>query len=65
MTRKRATHTTFAVGKRVYVKLKSGEQFIDRFLKKSARAVFLEQHGKVLNADISSVTIYRPKDRPG
>jgi len=61
MARKRATHTNFTPGKRVYVKLKSGQQFVDRFVEKRARAVFLEQRGKVLNADITSMTIYRNK----
>ena len=62
MARKKATHTNFTPGKRVYVKLTSGEQFVDRFLEKRARVVYLEQHGKVLNADITSMTIYRPKE---
>jgi hypothetical protein len=65
MARKRATHTNFTPGKRVYVKLTSGEQFIDRFLEKRDRAVFLEQRGKVLNADITSMTIYRSKEGQG
>lgn len=57
-------HKTFYRGKRVYVQLRSGESFVDRWTTDASRgsakrfAVFAE-HGKIAFRDIRAVTIHR------
>lgn len=55
MTRRKATHTHFTPGKRVFVKTHTGENFVDVFLETKSRSVLLKQRGKILNSEIASI----------
>lgn len=54
-------HTSTYKGKRVYVVLKSGQTFVDKFKDKKSHIVEFEEHGKVKKAEIKVMTIYRNK----
>lgn len=51
-------HTAVKKGKRVMVKLKSGERFVDKFMDRKANYVIFENH-KVVKGDIKSFGIYK------
>ena len=54
-------HSSTYKGKRVYIVLKNGEKFVDKFVDKKSGYVFTEQKGKIRKADIKTMTIYRQK----
>jgi len=58
--RKKATHTGFTRGKKIFVKLRNGEKFIDKFLENTSRTMIFYNMGEINNRDISSATIYKP-----
>ena len=55
----KATHGTFARGKRVILRMRDGRIVIDKFLETRSRYLVFEELGKVLREDIDSATIYR------
>lgn len=56
----RTPHTVCFPGKRVYVKLVDGTEFIDRFKEKNGNTVFFENH-RVKSGDIIRFAIYKPR----
>lgn len=57
-------HKTFYRGKRVYVQLRDGKSFVDRWALDTARGSskrFAEfaKHGRIAFRDIRAITIYR------
>lgn len=56
----RTPHTVCRSGKRVYVKLKDGTEFIERFKEKRGNRVFFEKH-QVHHGDIIRFVIYKPR----
>lgn len=54
-------HTACFPGKKVWVKLKSGEVFFDKFVarQKGRNFVTLENHGKLQMSKIRSFSMYR------
>lgn len=54
-------HTSTFKGKRVYVALKNGDKFVDKFLDKKSNYVLLDEKGKVNKSDIKTMTIFRNK----
>jgi len=52
-------HTGCPRGKRVRVKLRSGETIVDRFHERTDRDVFLERRGRIPKRKIRSFTILR------
>jgi hypothetical protein len=55
----RTPHNSTNKGKRVYVQLKDGTEFVDKFLDKKGHYCFFEQQGKVRRRDIKVFTIYK------
>ena len=55
----RTPHTATNKGKRVYVQLKDGTEFVDKFLDRKGNHCFFEEHGKIRRRDIKVFTIYR------
>jgi hypothetical protein len=55
----KATHGTFARGKRVIVRMRDGSIVIDKFVETRSRYLVFEELGKVLREDIDSATIYK------
>lgn len=53
-------HTSCYRGKRVRVKLRSGEVFLDRFKERTDKHVIFYGAGKIRKADIETFGIYRP-----
>ena len=51
-------HTAVKKGKRVKVVLKSGEEFVDKFVDRKSRYVTFENR-KVLKGDIKSFAIFK------
>ena len=58
-------HTSCMRGKRVRVKLHSGEVIIDKFREGRDRFIILEERGKILVADIDSFGPWRPQPQFG
>ena len=58
MGRRCSPHTSTIRGKKVRVKLRSGEVFIDKFLERTKSYVFFEGRGKVMKGDIVSFSNY-------
>ena len=56
-------HTAAPYRKRVYVKLRDGTRFVDRFLDRTDRQVQFEQHGWIDKRNIASFAIYRDNER--
>jgi len=54
----RTPHTAVKKGKRVKVVLKSGEEFVDKFIDRKSRYVTFETR-KVLKGDIKSFGIFK------
>jgi hypothetical protein len=61
----KATHTSFFKGTPVFVKLRDGRQFKDRFEERRQRFVILTHAGKVANSELASITVYRDPTRQG
>ena len=55
----RTPHNSTYKGKRVYVQLKDGTEFVDKFLDKKGHYCFFEARGKVRRRDIKVFTIYK------
>ena len=58
----RTPHNSTYKGKRVYVQLKDGTEFVDKFLDKKGHYCFFELRGKVRRRDIKVFTIYRNRE---
>ena len=58
-----STHSSTYKGKRVRIKLKDGEVFIDKFLDSKGRYIFFEERGKVAKKDISNFSINKWQDK--
>lgn len=56
----RTGHTSVQKGKRVKVKLKSGETFIAQFKEKKGMRIQFYDHDEVFAGDTRAVTIYKP-----
>ena len=54
----RTPHTAAKKGKRVKVILKSGEEFVDKFIDRKSRYVTFEKR-RVLKGDIKSFSIFK------
>ena len=54
-----STHSSTYKGKRVRIKLKNGEVFVDKFLDNKSGVIHFEERGKVLKKDIKNFTIYK------
>jgi hypothetical protein len=59
MPRRKATHLHFTPGKRLFVKMTDGSCYVDKFVETRSNHIVLGDHGKVMNHDLASVTIYR------
>lgn len=55
-------HTATYRGKRVLVRLKSGERFVDHFHDRTKKMVFFKSGRRVLRGDIKSFSIYKGFD---
>ncbi len=49
-------HYSTEKNKRVYIQLRNGEEFIDRFIDKKGRYIHLKEHGKIPIKDIAVFT---------
>lgn len=58
---RRSKHHGTHPGKRVCVRLTSGETFVDVFLSGHSRHIELERRGRVLRSTIEMFAIYKPK----
>lgn len=54
-------HTACHPGKRVRVKLRDGEEFVDRFIDRTDKWVFFSSGRKVPKRDIKSFVIWKNK----
>lgn len=63
MSRSRQTHSNFHPGKKVFVKTKKDGCFVDKFKSNTDRFVVFEKRGKMMLADIYSISIYKGKPR--
>lgn len=52
-------HTSTWKGKRVYVRLKSGREFVDKFMEKTGNYVIFKEQGKINRGEIAAFSIYR------
>lgn len=52
-------HTSTYKWKRVFVVLKTGDKFVDRFMEKKSGYVFFEEKGKIAKSAIKTMTIFR------
>lgn len=59
MARQKQAHTHAPRGKRIYVVLKTGERFVDKFIERRPHHIVFAQR-TVAVASIKSFTIYRP-----
>lgn len=57
-----STHSSTFKGRRVRIRLKNGDVFVDKFVDSKARHIIFEEHGKVLKKDISNFSIYKWPD---
>lgn len=55
----RTPHTSTYSGKRVYVRLRNGRRFIDKFIDKKGHFVVFQTAGKIPAGDIAAFAIYR------
>lgn len=54
-------HTEFKKGSSVFVQMKDGRSFVDKYESKKANYVFLRRQGKVVASDIRAMSFNRPK----
>lgn len=59
MSRYRMPHTATRKGKRVIVRMRDGEVFIDRFKDRTDKYVELYERGRVLRSAIKAFGIYK------
>jgi hypothetical protein len=55
----RTPHSSTYKGKRVYVILRDGTEFVDKFIDKKGRFVYFETHGRVRTSELRVFTIYK------
>jgi hypothetical protein len=55
----RTPHSSTYKGKRVYVILRDGTEFVDKFVDKKGRFVYFETHGRVRIQELRVFTIYK------
>ncbi len=53
------THSSTYKGKRVYIVLKDGTSFVDKFVDSKSGYIHLQEKDKVKKVDIRTMTIYR------
>lgn len=54
-----SAHTSFRQGQPVFVQLKSGEQFTDKFQERRSTHIVLRKRGKIAMTDLRAVSIAR------
>lgn len=54
-----STHSSTYKGKRVRIKLKNGDTFVDKFVDNKSGVIHFEERGKVLKKNIKNFTIYK------
>lgn len=54
-----STHSGTYKGKRVRIKLKNGDVFVDKFLDSKSGYCIFEEHGRVAKKDISNFSIHK------
>ena len=52
-------HSGTYKNKKVYVVMKNGQEFVDRFIDSKSNYIFLDQKGKLNKKSIRTLTIYR------
>lgn len=57
-----SAHTSFQQGQHVFVQLKSGVSFSDKFVERRSLFVRLAARGKVMNRDLRAISIDRKSD---
>jgi hypothetical protein len=55
----RTPHSSTYKGKRVYVVLRDGTEFVDKFIDKKGRFVYFEIHARVRKSELRVFTIYK------
>ena len=55
-------HSSTYKGKRVYIALKDGTKFVDKFIDKKSGYVITQDHGKIKKSTIKTMTIFRNKE---
>ena len=54
-----STHSSTYKGKRVYIVLKNGTSFVDKFMDSKSDYVHTKEKGKIRKSEIRTMTIYR------
>ncbi len=49
-------HTHFKKGSSLFVILKTGETFFDKFVEKKAKYIILREHGKIMKNKLRSIS---------
>ena len=55
-------HSTYRKGQKVFVILKNGSSFVDKFVQKKSGTIQFEERGRVPIKDIRAATIYKFRD---
>ena len=55
-------HSTYRKGQKVFVILKDGSSFVDKFVQKKSGTIHFEERGRVPIKDIRAATIYKIRD---
>ena len=53
------THTEFKRGQNVFIQLKNGETYTDRFIEAKSRYIFTQYYGKQPIKDVRQISIAR------
>ena len=59
----RLGHTSCYRGKKVFIRLRNGESFEDRFLERTCKHVILYGRGKIRKSDIDSFSILKKQPK--
>lgn len=62
MSINRSPHLCCKKGKRVVVSLRDGSRFIDKFVERKGRYIFLEESGKIPTSKVRAFSIWRGQD---
>lgn len=54
-----SAHSHFAQGQKVFVQLKSGEKFEDKFFERRSTHVVLQQRGRVPMSNVRAISVKR------
>ena len=57
-------HSMFKKGQKVFVILRDGSNFVDRFVEKKNGTIIFEERGRVPIKDIRTSTIYKLRGNP-